>query len=106
MDSLRFLSISLTPADDIMTDLSFIAQLELYVEYNNTLILVAKGTGFEPGNPSGSLEIVYPKNLKSLIVDKRLHMTWIMTPNKWFREWPDEAFKIKIDCIFEVDVGL
>ena len=106
LESVIFKGGALTIKSPDGSDLSFISRVELYIEYNGDLTLIAEGSSFEKGSAQAGLNPVYSGNLKPMIYDNRFHITWRLIPNRWFRDWSEEGYNIEAKCIFEVDVTL
>lgn len=107
VDSVRFTQASLMVLEPDERDLAFISNIRIYIDYEGELILFAQGQDFGANEPVGDLEIVYSGDLRQFVdKDNRIYITWVVMPNRWYRNWPQNGFSILADIRFELDINL
>lgn len=81
-------------------DLSYIDALEVYVEQEDKdPILLADAEGFEPGQRSRVLDIVYDGDIRSFVTDdRRVRLTWVVYPSTFAPAWPEDGITIRTDA--------
>jgi len=88
------------------SDLSFLSRIEIYIEHDSELTLVAEAEGFSPGETARALDIVYRGDLRGFVTDKRVRLTWIVFPTAWGYAWPDEGVTIQTDVTFLINADI
>lgn len=85
------------------TDLTFLSRIEIYIEADSELTLLAEAEGFRPGEASRRLELVYNGDVRGFVEDQKVRLTWIVYPTLWGYTWPDEGVTIRTDVTLLVN---
>ena len=105
-ESVKFKRAKISVQAPAGSDLSFLSRIEIYIEKDSELTLVADAEGFSPGERSRSLSIVYKGDLRQFVDDQRVRLTWIVYPTAWGYDWPDEGVDIKTDVTFLINANI
>ena len=106
IDSVRLTSASLLIDSPANADLAFLSNIKIYFEHNGERILIASGTNFMEGQGNASLTIEHTGDLKPYVDGNSFKVIWIVTPDRFYSDWPDDGFGLITDLAFEVDVNL
>ncbi len=87
-------------------DFSFLNKLEVYVEKDNEMTLLATAKDFNPGETRRELKIEYTGDLRGFIDGQRVRLTWIVYPSAWTATWPEDGVTIRTEVVMRIKADI
>lgn len=106
IDSVHIRSADLLLDSPTDRDLTFLSNIKIYFELGGERIQIASGTSFLEGQGIAKLTLDHTGDLKPYVDGNQFKVIWIITPNRFYDDWPESGFKLITDLSFEVDVNL